>query len=112
MAVNSPIIDAGPTVQKVDTLTVIAPLIEVATPGSFDYLRVVDGVLESSTFQPQWEGQILFVKLQNISQATIFVAIADANNPISIEWKEVVTGVTFQDPRTGATRDPLSDLYS
>lgn len=112
MAVNSPIIDAGPTVQKVDTLTVIAPLVEVATPGSFDYVRIVDGVPDFGTVRPQWEGQILFVKLQNISQATIFVAIADANDPLTIEWKEVVTGVTFQDPRTGATRDPLSDLYS
>ena len=112
MAINSPIIDAGPTVQKVDTLTVIAPLIEVATPGSFDYLRIVDGVPDFGTVEPQWEGQILFVKLQNISRATIFVAITDANNPLGIEWKEVVTGVTFQDSRTAEIRDPLSDLYS
>jgi hypothetical protein len=111
MAINSPIIDAGPTVQKVDTLTVIAPLIEVATPGSFDYLRIVDGVPDFGTVQPQWEGQLLFVKLKDVLQVTIFIAIEDNSNPGVFAWKEVVTGVTFEDPRTGETRDPLYELY-
>lgn len=111
MAINSPIIDAGPTIQKVDTLTVIAPLIEVATPGSFDYLRFIDGAPDFGTAKPQWEGQLLFVKLKDIPQVTIFVAIEDDSNPGVFAWKEAETGVTYEDPRTGKEKDPLYDLY-
>ncbi len=111
MAINSPIIDAGPTIQKVDTLTVIAPLVEVATPGSFDYFRMVDGVPDFGTVQPRWEGQLLFVKLKNVQQVTIFVAIEDDSSPGVLAWKEAETGVTYTDPRTGKAKDPLYDLY-
>lgn len=115
MAINNPIIDAGPTIRKVDTNTTVCPLIESNLPGTFTYYKIVDGVAESGTVFPQWEGQLLAVKIPDIPAVTLYVAVLvplPQNSTITeLKWREVSAGATYEDPRTGEEKDPAYDLY-
>lgn len=114
MAINNPIIDAGPTISKADANTTVCLLIEPTSPGTFNYLKIVDGVVDSGTASPQWEGQLLAVKLDNIPAVTLYVAVSAPIPPtdiVALAWRRVSTKVVFEDPRTGKEKDPAYDLY-
>ena len=112
MAINNPIIAAGPTIRKIDAQTTVAPLIEVDAAGSFFEYKVVDGVLQGVYYQPQWEGQMLFVKLKDVPAVTVYIAISITEGFLTaLRWREASVGTTIIDPRTGKEKDPNYDLY-
>jgi hypothetical protein len=112
MAINNPIIAAGPTIRKIDVQTTVAPLIEVEAPGSFFEYKTVDGVLQGVNHEPQWEGQMLFVKLKDFPAVTVYIAISITEGTITaLRWREASVGATIIDPRTGKEKDPNYDLY-
>lgn len=111
MTINSPIIDAGPTVGKADVRSVVCPLIEPFGPGTdsrFDTRSVVDGSSSYLTYTAQWHGQMIFTLSPDVNQVLMYIAIEVDGD---ITWKEVSVGAVYEDPRTGKEKDPNYDLY-
>lgn len=109
MAINNPIIDAGPTIRKVDTPFVACPIIETEGPPPLWTRVVTDGVLEAVYYDPQWQGQMIFTVPTGTTNVVIYIAVETSAS--FLEWKEVSTGVVYEDPRTGKEKDPTYDLY-
>ena len=111
MTINSPIIDAGPTLRKVDVRSVVCPLIEPFGPGTdstFNTLTVVNGSMNYLAYTAQWHGQMIFTLAPDANRVLMYVAIEVDGD---ITWKEVSVGLVYQDPRTGKKKDPNYDLY-
>ena len=109
MAINNPIIDAGPIIRKADTPFVACPIIETQGPPPLYEVTSVDGVLEIVYYNPQWEGQMIFTVPTGTTNIIVYIAIETSAN--FFEWKEVGTGITYEDPRTEKEKDPAYDLY-
>ena len=110
MTINSPIIDAGPTISRADVRTVVCPLIEpfVSTTTEFGTLSIVDGSITYLTYRPEWHGQMIFTLVPAEKQVVIYIAIEVDGD---LTWKEVSVGLVYEDPRTDEEKDPNYDLY-
>jgi hypothetical protein len=123
MAVQNPIVAAGPTISRAEVKTVAARLSRTV-PADAD-LDFVDGSVVSTPQPAEIEGQMVFVEASDGRSVSMYVVVtvikgqsdaapgteASPGTP-SLEWRKITRTGTVTDPRTGKPKDPLFDFYS
>ena len=107
MAVNNPIIAAGPATTRANARTVVGTITSTIPPGF--RVTVVDGVIALVLQDPEREGQMLFYRDGSSLSVTGYVVVTIDS---ALVWKKVENWGIVIDPRTGLEKDPNLDFYS
>ena len=108
MSINSPIIAAGPSIQKVDAATTVCRVLVTDRPPPFAIIDSVDGILRLTESPPQWHGQMVVIKDPRLQYGLMYIAVEQAG---LLEWKSVNLRYFVADKRTSKKKDPFDGLY-
>ena len=107
MAINKPIIDAGPTHTRQQVKTVVGQITSAAPPADRVYIDS-NGDIVAEDQQPQVEGQMLFYKdgTSTVVQMYVVVLIGE-----ELTWKTVLPTAQMQNAANAQPWDPLAGFY-
>lgn len=107
MAINKPIIDAGPTYTRSRVKTVVGRITSAVPPAARIYVGE-NGVITSQAQDPEREGQILFYR-DGSSLAVQMYVVVDISGRLT--WKYVLPTAQMQNAANGKPWDPLAGFY-
>ena len=107
MAINKPIIDAGPTYTRQQVKTVVGEITSVTPPNERFYIDSNgDRIIKDQ--QPAVEGQMLFYR-DGTSPAVQMYVVVLVNGDLL--WKTVLPVSQMQNAANGQPWDPLAGFY-
>ena len=109
MAINKPIIDAGPTYSREDVETVVCKITNTDPVNNAARIIVLDGKLQALSQIPLNEGQLLIYQNGTELTVTMYVAISISG---ALHWKQVVSVGEIVNNHTGQKWDPLARFYN
>ena len=107
MAIETSIIDSGPTSRREDNKQLYIKRVGAIPPNS--YTQLVDGIAVTITQTPEIVGQFVYYRPFNRPtydrRVTMYVVIDIPGE--GLQWKEVVHEAVFTNLNTGQEWDPL-----
>lgn len=107
MAINKPIIDAGPTYTRQQVKTVVGQITSAIPPTDRIYIDS-NGDIIAEEQQPEVEGQMLFYKDGTSSVVQMYVVVLVDGD---LTWKTVLPTSQIQNAANGQSWDPLAGFY-
>jgi hydroxyacyl-ACP dehydratase HTD2-like protein with hotdog domain len=110
MAINKPIIDAGPTYTRERVQTVVLKHTNTVPPNSA--ILVKDGVLTSESQLALREGQMLAYRDSAAADNGFVLMYVVVTINSALTWVPVATGASYSNSYTGQKWDPNASFYS